>query len=113
MAFLNKKSPKSKAGGTPGAPGTPGTPGIRTVPTVPVEVPAVPAPKPAAGPRSVSGVEKKPSRGAPLRPIEVTYEAIAMAAYFRWQRFGGDDATNWRLAEQELREDAARLQSEG
>jgi len=102
MSFLNKKSPKTKAGTR-----------TATAPAAPVEVPAVPTSKPAAALRSASGVEKKPSRGAPLRPIEVTHEAIAMAAYFRWQRFGGDEETNWRLAEQELREEAARIQSEG
>lgn len=102
MGFLNKKSPKSK-------------PGARTAPApaAPVEVPAAPVPKRPAAPRSASGVEKKPSRVAPLRPIDVTHEAIALAAYFRWQRFGGDEQTNWRLAEQELREEAARIQSEG
>jgi hypothetical protein len=34
---------------------------------------------------------------------KITHEMIAMAAYLRWQRMGGDAHTNWVEAEKELR----------
>lgn len=93
MNFLKK--PAAKAGAT----------AKPAIPSVPVSTG-----KPAAG------VEAKPAAGvapakslAPLPNITISNEAIAQAAYYRWQRFGGDEATNWRLAEEELRDEAARL----
>lgn len=63
-----------------------------------------PAPMPASGqaPTAQSTIESKPA------PIAITQEAIAQAAYFRWQRCGGDPQTNWDAAERELREEFAR-----
>lgn len=98
-------------------------------PAAPVQVPAAPAvtPKaPTGEPKPASGFEAKPAVSAspapvaatpartapsttPLPAITITHDAIAQAAYFRWQRYGGDEATNWKLAEQELREEAAKL----
>lgn len=39
----------------------------------------------------------------------LSYDEIATAAYIRWQRFGGDQASNWAEAERELREEMAKL----
>ena len=41
----------------------------------------------------------------------VTQDAIARAAYFRWQKQGGDAYTNWCEAEKELRAAAAAAKS--
>ncbi len=80
---------------------------------------STPAAAPAAAPdgkaareapaRPASGVEAKPSAAHGVPSITISHEAIAKAAYFRWQRFGGDQETNWHLAEKELRDEAARL----
>lgn len=59
--------------------------------------------------RPVSGLEGKPSAAPRMPTITISHEAIAQAAYFRWQRYGGDEQTNWRLAEQELRDEAEKL----
>lgn len=72
--------------------------------------PAKPNPTAAPNTRPSSGLEAKPAAGAaPLRSVTISQEAIAQAAYFRWQRFGGDEASNWTLAEQELRDEAKKL----
>ena len=39
--------------------------------------------------------------------VKLTHDAIARAAYLRWQRQGGDAHTNWVEAEKELRAAAA------
>ena len=84
----------------------------RTAPLTPVAVrPApgptvtksiVPAPAPASAPVALGTIESKPAA------IAITQEAIAQAAYFRWQRCGGDPQSNWEAAERELREEYAR-----
>ncbi|MFM9957003.1 MAG: hypothetical protein ACKVZJ_02930 [Phycisphaerales bacterium] len=82
---------------------------------VPVSVPAsapaaaAPAPKANSAAKPSSGLEGKPSAGPTVPSITISNEAIAQAAYFRWLRCGGDEDTNWRLAEAELREEAARV----
>lgn len=108
MSFLKKSSSKPAA--------------AVQVPAAPVVTPKAPAsePKPASGLEAKPGVTSSaaPVTGTaprtapsttPLPAITITHEAIAQAAYFRWQRYGGDEATNWKLAEQELREEAAKL----
>ncbi|MGQ0627295.1 MAG: DUF2934 domain-containing protein [Phycisphaerales bacterium] len=57
---------------------------------------------PAAKPGSpAASLETKPSsKGG--GPVSVTREAIAQAAYLRWQKFGGDPEANWLAAEREL-----------
>ncbi|MGH7132416.1 MAG: DUF2934 domain-containing protein [Phycisphaerales bacterium] len=39
--------------------------------------------------------------------VKLTHDAIARAAYLRWQKQGGDAHTNWVEAERELRAAAA------
>lgn len=70
-------------------------------PSMPVNkpAPAHPAavkqetPGPAPQDRSNRVIETKPT---------ITREQIALAAYFRWKRQGGDATSNWLAAEQEL-----------
>lgn len=86
---------------------------VPLAPVAPAPVAAPVAAKIAAAPHApakpASGLEGKPSAGPVVASITISQEAIAQAAYFRWQRCGGDEATNWRLAEQELREEAAKI----
>jgi hypothetical protein len=93
-------------------------PAAKTAPKAPVAVPATAVPSAAPAPQvkplpvAGSGIEAKPAApkvAAPLPSFTISHEAIAQAAYFRWQRFGGDESTNWRLAEQELRDEAKKL----
>jgi hypothetical protein len=46
------------------------------------------------------GVQNSPS---PSKPKTFSRDEIARAAYFRWQRHGGDPVSNWVEAERELR----------
>jgi hypothetical protein len=101
MNFLKKPAAKTAPKAAVAVPAT----AVLSAPEVPVK------PSPVAG----SGIEAKPAASkaaagaAPLPAFTISHEAIAQAAYFRWQRFGGDEATNWRLAEQELRDEAKKL----
>ena len=46
------------------------------------------------------GTQTTPSTS---KPKTISSDEIARAAYFRWQRHGGDPVTNWVEAERELR----------
>lgn len=72
----------------------------------PVSVTPAKTPTPAPTARAPGAVEVKSTPGMPQ--VTFTHEQIALAAYFRWQRFGGDERTNWVEAERELREDAVK-----
>ena len=58
-------------------------------------------------PTNVAGVVESKAAPTPAqRPAAdtaPTHAQIASAAYFRWQRHGGDAASNWAAAERELR----------
>lgn len=84
---------------------------INVAPEMPATAPVSPITgKPGAGMEAKPALNAAPAKSlAPLPAITISNEAIAQAAYYRWQRFGGDEATNWRLAEEELRDEAARL----
>lgn len=90
-----------------------------SVPVPPTKAPtSVPAPVtkvPAPAIKSPSTVEAKPNAECCSKPgccngqRSPSYDEIATAAYFRWQRFGGDQASNWAEAERELREEMAKI----
>ena len=56
-----------------------------------------------ARPATTTAIPSAPS-GA---EVKLTHDAIARAAYLRWQKQGGDAHTNWVEAEKELRAAAA------
>lgn len=56
----------------------------------------------AAGNGQATRPTPEPKAGTnPAR--SVTHEEIALAAYLRWEKFGGDQETNWAEAERQLR----------
>lgn len=49
-----------------------------------------------------SSAPPKAVEAAPAPKAAPTYEAIALAAFVRWQKFGGSEIENWVAAEREL-----------
>ncbi len=88
-------------------------------PAKPVSVPVPPTKAPTSVPapaaKAPATVEAKPNTDCCSKPgccngqRSPSYDEIATAAYFRWQRFGGDQASNWAEAERELREEMAKI----
>lgn len=60
-------------------------------------------------PATATAVATPPA--SPTTTSKVSHDAIARAAYFRWQKQGGDAYTNWCEAEKELRAAAAAAAS--
>ncbi|MBL8756841.1 MAG: DUF2934 domain-containing protein [Phycisphaerae bacterium] len=70
---------------------------------------SAPTPAPASAPKAqaqpkAATLEPKPAGPTPSATAkQITRDDIARAAYFRWQKHGGDELSNWIAAEHELR----------